>query len=100
MSGRGCYAGQPIAFYCSKCRRSSAFSRVTDGRFTTGHAGTNWRTTGRTRKQLSEGGNFHGWPDTAYQYECLDCGHKGWSRHPVVHRRYQKEWPDSGEADA
>jgi hypothetical protein len=65
------------------------------GEYRTGYAGSHWKTTGKKRKQLSAGGNYHGWPDHAYQYECLDCKHVGWSRHPIVARRFKKEHPDA-----
>jgi len=85
--GKGCYAGQPLSFFCAKCRKSIAFRRSD----WSGYAGDNWKTTGKKRKQLSAGGNYRHWPDHAYQYECLDCKHVGWSRHPQVERRYKKE---------
>ncbi len=78
--GRGCYAGQPLSFACAKCRKHPLFFDRRD-RF-----GRNWETTGKTRKQLSAGSNYHGWGRIAYQYRCLDCKHVGWSRHPDVER--------------
>lgn len=98
MGATGAYAGQPHSFYCSKCRRSPGFTKrmVLNGKHTTvgGYAGGRWKLTGKKRKQLSEGMNYHGWGDTAYQYECLDCGHIGWSRHPIVERRFKREHGD------
>jgi hypothetical protein len=95
MGSRGAYAGQPHAFYCSKCRRSPGFTKrvVLNGRHETlgGYAGNSWRTTGRTRAQGSQGANQHRWGQVAYQYECLECGHVGWSRHPWVAGRHQRE---------
>lgn len=90
MGSQGKYAGQPHSFACSKCRRSFAF-KSDNG------VGRNWTTTGKTRAQLSSGMNYHRWPDTAYQYRCLDCGHVGWSRHPSVMHRHNKEHGGSDE---
>jgi hypothetical protein len=83
--GRGCYAGQPISFACAKCRKRFDFF---DNRCTVGRS---WKLTGRTRRQLGRGFNVHGWGKTAHEYECLDCGHVGWSRHPDVARRAAHE---------
>lgn len=87
--GRGAYAGQPLHFACAKCRRSPGYR---DGRgFIRRSVGTNYRTTGKYKYQKPKGGNWHSWPEHSYQYECLDCGHVGWSRHPRVQMRYRAE---------
>lgn len=80
--GRGCYAGQPATFACAKCRKHPLFFERRGSRF-----GRRYKLTGKSRRQQSQGSNFRRWPETALQYECLDCGHVGWSRHPDVHRR-------------
>ena len=85
--GRGCYAGQPHSFACAKCRRSFRF-RDEDG---LGTCGRRYVTTGRMRKQLSQGSNYRHWPEVAYEYRCLDCKHVGWSRHPSVRDKYNRE---------
>lgn len=69
--GRGCYAGQPLTFRCAKCNRCRNYKNLGDR-------------TGRTREQHAEGMNFHHWGIVAYEYECNTCGHKGWSRHPML----------------
>jgi len=85
MGGRGKYAGQPYSFVCAKCRKSSIrkvfFSTI----------GERVRLTGKTRKQRSQGMNYHNWGDVAYQYECLTCGHIGWTRHPDIAHRHKHE---------
>lgn len=88
--GRGCYAGQPLSFACSKCRKSRGFYNH-ETRRSSHHIGRHYMLTGKTRKQRSQGSNVHHWPDTAYQYKCLGCGHVGWSRHPDVQRLHNHE---------
>lgn len=91
--GRGKFAGQPHSFACAKCRKSHAFYDIITKR-TSDTVGRRWTTTGRTRKQRSQGMNYHHWGDVAYEYRCLGCGHVGWSRHPsvaMVYRREQEE---------
>ena len=33
--------------------------------------------------------DYHNWGDKAHQYECMDCGHIGWSGHPDVERAFK-----------
>lgn len=73
MGSRGAYAGQPYSFRCAKCKQRRKLPRVT----------------GKTRAQRSEGMNYHNWGDVAYQYECPECGHIGWTRHPDVERVFK-----------
>lgn len=82
---RGAYAGQPHSFACAMCRKSMSFyeNSCTVGR--------RYRTTGRSRPRRSQGMNYRHWGKIAYEYECLDCGHVGWSRHPDVARRYTND---------
>lgn len=89
---RGAYAGQPMTFRCAKCK-STLVSRL--AKMGLRVAGLRYRLTGRTRKQKSQGMNYHNWPDVAYEYECLDCRHIGWSRHPDVARRHDLEKNDA-----
>ncbi len=91
--GRGCYAGQPCSFACAKCRKHSSFfdNRSTYGRDVSA--------TGRTRKQLGRGSNYHSWPRVAVEYKCNQCGHVGWSRHPDMHRVLNNgNWKRAGAA--
>ena len=81
---RGAYAGQPLSFRCSKCKKGYDHKREHN-------CGMNIHTTGKLRKQAPGGMNYHHWPHHAYQYKCLDCGHIGWSRHPSVQRIYREE---------
>ena len=90
MGSQGAYAGQPHSFACAKCRRSRNFYNHVTQR-TSETIGRRFKTTGRTRKQLSNGMNYHRWPNVAYEYTCLGCGHVGWSRHPSVKIVYDKE---------
>jgi hypothetical protein len=88
--GRGEYAGQPATFACSQCRKHRNFYD-SETKSTSETIGRCFRTTGKLRPQASQGSNYHRWPHHAYQYVCLGCGHKGWSRHPDVERVYRKE---------
>jgi len=90
--GRGCYAGQPLTFFCARCRRSATYARQYDDNHTD-RVGRRYETTGRTRPQPCAGrrSNHHRWPETMYEYRCLDCGHVGWSRHPDVMRQFNRE---------
>jgi hypothetical protein len=90
MGSQGKYAGQPHSFACSVCRKSAGFSNHVTGR-TSDTVGRRYATTGRTRKQRSKGGNYHGWGEVAFEYRCLGCGHVGWSRHPSVARKFERE---------
>lgn len=92
MGSLGKYAGQPNTFACAKCRRLPEFLDIVTGH-TSDTIGRRFTTTGKTRHQLSEGANHHGWPSTAYQYRCSGCGHVGWSRHPGVRRVFHREHP-------
>jgi len=87
---RGKYAGQPISFACSVCRKSPGFYDSATKR-TSGWIGRRFTTTGKTRSQKSQGANHHGWSSVAYQYRCVGCGHAGWSRHPDVEARWTAE---------
>lgn len=88
--GRGCYAGQPLAFRCAECRKT------TNPYWNEPARGQNVRMTGRSRAQRVRGANHHRWPDRAYEYECRDCGHVGWSRHPEAQRQYRREHGEVG----
>lgn len=72
MPGTNAGTGQPLHFRCSKCRAR----------------GASWPFGLKTRVELSgqerpiDDGNSRGRStSTLRQYECLDCGHIGWSRH-------------------
>ena len=88
---QGKYAGQPHSFACAKCRRGRPWQLGAPG----SRRGEKVVTTGKTRKQRSQGMNYHRWGDVAYQYRCLECDHVGWSRHPDVARLYRRQHPES-----
>lgn len=79
--------GEPSVFRCSACRRKNplrkrqlgerSFTYEYELRRPTGYA-DRVRLTGRKRRH-STGGIRHG--TLSREYECLDCGHVGWSRH-------------------
>lgn len=78
MSGAG--TGFPVTFRCSKCKNGR------DWRGGESEKGTNVRLTGET-KPLSSSQLGKGNPramNIRAQYECLDCGHVGWSRHGMM----------------
>jgi hypothetical protein len=63
MSGQKGQRG-PYTFRCGKCKRGGSCHRNRN-------VGTNWRATGTIKGKRA-------------QYECLDCGHFGWSNHESV----------------
>lgn len=71
MSGQKGQRG-PHTFRCYACKRGGGCHRP-EGR----NVGTNWRATGEIRRA---GKHSH----EEAEYQCLDCGHKGWSRHERV----------------
>lgn len=80
MAGRG--TGVPIWFKCWACRR--AYARLYDDASRYAFAGRGGpgrvRLTGRTRPNVS--GNRPPRASAKHrEYECLDCGHVGWSNH-------------------
>lgn len=72
-------AGSPLSFRCFRCR-------VFDGAWGP-KSRRGWRhrvrLTGKTRAHKAPTGSALGARSTlvSRQYECLDCGHTGWSAH-------------------
>lgn len=86
MPGTTTGTGNPLTFRCSKCKVGREWDSVL-----TEHVqkGTNVKSTGFRRMRLGGRG-----PRVdrryVYEYECLDCGHKGWSRHEQVKRLWER----------
>lgn len=74
MPGSNAGTGQPIHFFCSKCRRSRGWRDIGSRR------GYNVIRTGRTKPYRGGKRGTRGL-DTFHEYKCLDCEHVGWSRH-------------------
>jgi len=68
--------GFPLTFACSKCRkRYGGIAKMPN-------AVLRWRLTGR-RRALTKAQQGNGHPRALQyrvEYECLNCGHVGWSR--------------------
>jgi hypothetical protein len=88
--GSNAGTGQPITFQCSQCRKKndSIFRRPYLGPRT----GFRVKLTGKKRpcKQGNAGGRNS---RHRRQYECLDCGHVGWSRHIDLERQEKISTP-------
>ena len=69
--------GQPLHFRCSKCRKARRWPQ--GGK-------TRVKLTYRT-KQINDGNARGRSTNVLREYECLDCGHIGWSRHIDLVRR-------------
>lgn len=85
MGSRGKYAGQPHSFACAACRKTTRFRDSSS-------VGRRVTLTGESRNQSGAGMNYHHWPARAVRYRCDDCGHVGWSRHPTVNHRFDREF--------
>jgi hypothetical protein len=75
MPGTNAGTGYPLTFRCAKCkvgRNWRSFFRFDTER------GRNYRLTGRTRSAKRIG---YRQADIKMEYECLDCGHIGWTQH-------------------
>lgn len=77
-------AGSPIWFRCAACRSTL---RWTDPVSNT-HRGMRVKLTGKTKKYYGRTGSALGVRSThvCRQYECLDCGHVGYSNHIDLER--------------
>lgn len=87
MAGMG--TGTPIFFQCAACRRCKGASYDTDqyrAHVMKGRLGR-VRLTGRSKPNPSRRRNQR-CSDTSREYECLDCGHVGWSIHKDLERKY------------
>jgi len=77
MPGSNAGTGQPIHFFCSKCRKRG------EHRFagSSGHR-NGWSVirTGRTKPYRGGNRGIRGLA-TFHEYKCVDCEHVGWSRH-------------------
>lgn len=93
--GRSAGTGQPIWVKCPVARRT-----VGVGPFTHGPK-SNLKLTGRRRHRFSRLAGSGGRSDTRfiYEFQCLDCGHVGWSRHIDIARRFKREFPDHATED-
>jgi len=82
--------GHPLTFACAKCRVKGCFGSDDSRRwrFFQHHK---WVATGARRKRWT-GNNPAGRVDPVYQYgyQCLDCGHVGWSRHISVKKAWER----------
>jgi len=81
--------GQPYFFQCSKCRRRNN-SRHRSRLPYTGHQ---VKLTGR-KKPLSRSQQGTGGARVSQErreYECLDCGHVGWSRHKDLEHKEKRD---------
>lgn len=79
MPGTNAGTGQPLTFQCSNCRRIKGAVRP-PGYIPRGYIGR-VRLTGRKRFANPKGNASRRSSTHAREYECLDCGHVGWSRH-------------------
>jgi hypothetical protein len=87
MAGGG--TGTPNWFQCSACRkRKSTISYGAPGYAELVRNGMVGRVvlTGRTRPNQSRNRHVR-ISDTVRQYQCLDCGHVGWSNHKDLERK-------------
>lgn len=85
MPGTNAGTGQPLTFQCAKCRRAKTFdsSRVDSG------YGRRIKLTGK-RQIINDGHAGARSANYRFEYDCLDCGHRGWSRHRDLERRWEK----------
>lgn len=75
----------PSRARCSQCKR---------GRHKEGH-GYNVTLTGEKRKKRTMSGrNGRMDVEAQYGYQCLDCGHVGWSRHVDLKRMWDALTPE------
>jgi hypothetical protein len=74
--GRSVGAGSPLTLRCTKCKR------LRDWRHDTSYRDMRLRPTGKFRKRHKYTLRIRSipWPWQA-QYECLNCGHLGWTTH-------------------
>ena len=89
MPGTNAGTGQPYAFKCANCSRH--WWRGSIG--TTQH-GREYKATGKIRPLASgqRGGGGSRMVPFRIQYQCLECGHIGWSRHKDVARQLQRQF--------
>ena len=76
----------PLNFRCSKCRhRAAPFYKADRNPYR--NDGWLVNLTGRTRDANRRGDAGGGSDIDAREYECLTCGHIGWSRHIDLKRQ-------------
>ena len=86
MSDVGTGKGQPIAFRCSKCRKSKWIGGCASiDRDYTRHCSHRQVRTGRTRPYRGRNTGSRRMLSEHHEYRC-ECGHVGWSRHRGVVR--------------
>lgn len=69
--GRSAGPGSPISFRCAKCRRRDDWRNPSS-------KGRRVRLTGRNKWKGKRSARH---TSVYLEYECLDCGHIGWSSH-------------------
>lgn len=81
--GQSAGAGSPCYFQCWACRKKKPYHYEDDPRAWRNGAKTRVRLTGRTRAHYTKRGSALGGRNdhVSREYECLDCGHVGWSSH-------------------
>lgn len=85
MPGSNAGTGHPYTFRCAKCKTNMAFVLFGMGGMRDPKRGTNWFATGTVIGDLDKASphvrvNRH----VKAEYECRDCGHKGFSGHSMV----------------
>jgi hypothetical protein len=83
MPGTNGGTGYPFTLRCGKCRTSRA--RRDDPK-----RGLNLVATGRTRSAANKGIRQ---TNRRIEYECLDCGHAGWTQHMDAERLTLRKMP-------
>jgi len=79
MAGTNAGTGKPLFLKCAKCKkkRDHYYNALTGRLVRTGKVRGEPKSYGSHMRMLGE----------HYQYECLDCGHIGWSKHiDILHK--------------
>ena len=81
MPGSNNGTGHPLTFRCAKCKTQRNWRRDS-------FRGTNCVATGLTKPARKGGIRMN---TRVIQYECLDCGHIGWTQHEQGERLYRQQ---------
>lgn len=90
MPGTNAGTGKPLTLKCAKCKKIPTWYTDHQGK-RDWHAtpGTIVRT-GKVRGEPKPYGSHLRMLGEHHQYECLDCGHVGWTRHVDILRKPMK----------
>lgn len=87
MPGTNAGTGKPLHLKCAQCKKQTKRTWLSGGRIIYTSLTGRLVRTGKVRGEPKPYGSHLRMLGEHHQYECLDCGHVGWTRHvDILHK--------------